>query len=223
MAKNTIDKIFEKNLKNHSQQPSRNLWEDIENRLDKKSQKKAKVIWLSVAASILLLLTTIVLWFGQTNLEKNSLHIAEEQKKIDKNKERNLDKKKKDLIQKTYSEEQVIDNLKVTTKSFDTHKKQNITKSKSKKTLKNIMPRKTVKDKVENKEFLKLNNFDETIANYTAIENEEEELIVTVTVSLHSKPKEKIEILKPKKPSKVGKMWQKVRKAKTGEETASEE
>lgn len=225
MAKNRIDKIFEENLKNHRLQPSKNLWENIENHLDNRSQKKTKVIWLSVAASIVLLLISVTFWLIQHTQERGIDKIAveveddKEIKEVESISTEEQDYNQRDEIHRQETEgSSLLSTDKHNEKRFQERKDLQDKRQKNDLKPKNKLPKKLDKPK----ERLKFNTVGDPIAE-TRMENEEEELEITVTVSLHNKPKEKAHIPTSKEPSKVGKMWQKVKKAKNGGETASEE
>jgi hypothetical protein len=92
MAKHPIDKIFHKKLKDYEKTPSKGAWEMLSQQLDNQESKKGFSVWLSVAASFLVLLMSFGVWFFYSNND-NSLQY-QSQSKIKAQKELNKQKPK---------------------------------------------------------------------------------------------------------------------------------
>jgi hypothetical protein len=79
MAKgNDIDRLFQEKLTGHSVQPSAVAWDKLEARLSQK--KRAPVLWIRIAAAILLIggLSALI-WLGVENTRQELDHLADQE------------------------------------------------------------------------------------------------------------------------------------------------
>jgi hypothetical protein len=136
MAKQSLDKLFQEKLKNHEIKPSNQAWEKLEFLLDGEDeaapipliQRRKGVFWLSIAATLTLLVLSLAIWqmnrsgsstvdiakknqkkspqIETLDTEKNKAEYAEKQGEKSQNLSESADKSE----QKLKSLEQNIDN-----------------------------------------------------------------------------------------------------------------
>ena len=85
MAKNQIDKLFQDKLKKHEKAPNALLWDKLETLLDeqggihqKEESKRRGFMWISVAASVIILAILFGLWRNYAPTDKDNLEANHE-------------------------------------------------------------------------------------------------------------------------------------------------
>lgn len=227
MAKHPIDKLFENKLKSLEQKPSPNLWSDLENQLDAQSSsrgKKRTLVWLSVAATVLLL--AIVGWRVWDNPKNGSRqeNFAEKvQKKEIFESPQNKNQYKKENLEK--NEDRNID------KNFAQNNSQKIKKKILKKLPSNYLKKKNNQDKKqtqkiiphdvfeEDKEKQVVQNTNKEDMNNKAKSSDKIQVVVKVKLGKSYKNTNNIVAQNSEKKQKKG-VFRKLKALKNGEQTA---
>ncbi len=104
MKGNPIDDLFREKLGNHKIAPPANAWSQIEGNLAKK--KKGAFFWLSIAASVVIILTAGALYINQS--EKSGAHLEQLQanKEVENEAVKTPDQKDIDTPEKENTEDQ---------------------------------------------------------------------------------------------------------------------
>ncbi|WP_421976899.1 hypothetical protein [Roseivirga seohaensis] len=104
MKGNPIDDLFREKLGNHKIAPPANAWSQIECNLAKK--KKGAFFWLSIAASVVIILTASALYINQS--EKSGAHLEQLQanKEVENEAVKTPDQKDIDTPEKENTEDQ---------------------------------------------------------------------------------------------------------------------
>jgi hypothetical protein len=159
MSNKDLDNLFKNKLEDFGKSPSKNLWDKIEGGLEE-PKKKAPWFILSIAASLLLLLTFSIILFTNDNVVKEELaEVNSSNNKIDSNAVSSINKNK--LITKVDDQKiEAADNLIV--KSEQTAEKSNPVQVKNNKPIV-IKPIKKEDITIQNDDSTRFNQLQEII------------------------------------------------------------
>ena len=234
-----IDKIFNESLKNYERQPRTEAWKKLQARLEKKHSKVLPLWWkYASVASIALILSVGGYWFLNNSSNENLIvaitNRIKSQPVVKSKPEALYEIKKQDnVIAKTVNQKQktlspVSENFRQTKFSSHSHVRKSVQDiiSPLAGVPTNPQLRKQIQDsKISNKSIITL----ETIKTKTLLEEntivlvlentkpkkEEETIILNI---VETKPEVIAQNLEPeKKQSRVGKIWEQLKRAKNGE------
>jgi hypothetical protein len=227
--KNNIDKIFNESLKNYERQPRTEAWEKLKARLEKKDNKIVPLWWkYASAASIVLLLGVGGYWFV-SNSSNESPSVATN---IEVKTPLSVNPKSEILNEKKSKENGIAKTIDLKQKNINSspvagvHTSPHVSKQTQK--LEDISPVVDVQSKAENQnnsiialETIKPKTSTEDNTIVLVLENtkpkKEEETIVLNFVD--TKVETVAQNIEPeKKQSRVGKIWEQLKRAKNGED-----
>jgi hypothetical protein len=217
MAKQSLDKLFQEKLKNHEIKPSTQAWEKLEFLLDGEeeaapipiTQKRKGVFWLSMAATLTLLVLSLAIWQmsrsgnSASEMAKKNRQISPKTETIDAEKNQaeyaeKPGKKSEDLPQNAQKIEQKAKNLE---QNFDNKLpqvidnqviKNQVVKNRNLDKKNRQVPQNTPKEGLKKEEiienqFLKKGNLEEGVAkNQQTPSQENATFKVVVTAKLNS-------------------------------------
>ena len=210
-----IDKIFKESLKNYERQPRTEAWEKLQAKLEKKDNKIVPLWWkYASAASVALLLGMGGYWFtSQKEVQTDVVAVSERpvlKKGVEVKKE--IDLQKSELVK--------VNNQKLQQKlRYSIEPKKNLGNPKVEVVEPIEYPKEDIKiiaqnPKIENKPIVEENTIVLVLEN-TKPKKEEETIVLNFVDTKVETVAQNIE--PEKKQSRVGKIWEQLKRAKNGE------